>query len=125
VFGSAYALLIQAQYVARATAHHAHALQVARSNLEALRKYVGYADSALSTGVHTGAVWQCPQVYSINREVIYVEYRPFYTVTQTTLGSGVSYKTVAYEVRWDEKSITGMHENGLAVSTVISSALNR
>lgn len=125
VFGGVYALLIQSQYVARATAQHAHALQVARSNIEALRKHVGYADAALSAGAHTGAIWACPQIYSIDDDVVYLQYNPSYTVTETSLGGGVSYKTVDFQVQWNGQSITGTRQHTLEMSTVISSALNR
>jgi len=123
--GGICAALIQTRYLARATAHRAHALQIARSNLEALRKQLGYADPALSDGTHTGLLWTCPQVYSVDGEVVYVDYRSSYAVNTTDLGDGVSYKTVNFTVSWDEKNFAGVAEHSVQANTSIASCLNR
>jgi len=126
VMGGVHALVVQAQYLARAAAHRAHALQIVRSNLEALRKQVGYADVALSTGTHTGLVWTCPQIYSIGDTVVYVDYASSYDVTETDLGHGVFYKTIDFTVSWDEAYVGGgTKTHSVDAETVIASSLDR
>ncbi len=127
VVGSMYASLIQARYLARVTAHRAHALQICRSNIEALRQEVGYADPFLNEGLHTEMPSTVPQVVEIDGRVMFVEYNPYYFVTNVALlgNPHVSYKEVYFFVDWLEQTLSGAREHRIKMNTAISSSLNR
>jgi Tfp pilus assembly protein PilV len=129
VMGVAAAGLIQARYIARATAHKAHALQIARSNIEALRYSYGYADPALSvtTGseTHTNMPSDLPQILMVGDREVAVNYVPYYTVSETNLGSGFTYKRVCFVVNWDEPTFTGNKPLSVQADTIIASVLDR
>ena len=126
VLGASFAAVLQARYLARVVANRTHAIQIARSNLETLREEMGYNDSALTTGVvHTNMPSELPQIYSVDSQVVYVDYEPSYTVTKTDLGYGVSYKTVNFTVTWNESIFRNTVQHSVNADTVISSALNR
>jgi type II secretory pathway pseudopilin PulG len=129
VMGTCAVALIQARFLARATTHKAHALQVARSNLEALRYSYGYADPALSvTGSgqsHTNMPSDLPQILTVGDREVAVDYAPSYTVTETTVATGFRYKTVSFIVSWDEPVYSGTQRLSVQTATVIASVLDR
>ena len=130
VMGSIFAGLIQARFLARATAHQANAMQIARSNIEALRHSFGYADATLSvTGTgqsHTNMPSDLPQVLTVGNMSVGVNYAPSYTVKETTLaGSNICYKTVNFVVSWDEQLFLTTKRLSVNADTVIASVLDR
>ena len=125
VVGGSLIAAMQARYLARAAAHQAHALQICRANLEALRYAYGYADPALSVGTHTNMPSTVPQIISVGGQVMQVAYAPSYTVAESTLGSNFCYKTVLFTVTWNEQSMGTQRPLSATMNTVIASVLNR
>jgi Tfp pilus assembly protein PilV len=129
VMAAAVGGIAQARFMIRSAAHHAYALQVARSNLEALRFSFGYADPALSpTDVgqtHTNMPSDLPRILTIGGRDVSVDYSPSYTVTETTLAGGYSYKSVNFMVTWQEPMLTGYRQLSVAADTVISEVMDR
>lgn len=129
VMGSIFTGLIQARFMARATAHQANALQIARSNIEALRYSYGYEDPALNVTTngqsHTNMPSDLPQILTVGNLSIGVTYSPSYTITETSLAGGFQYKTVNFVVSWDEPSFSTAKRLSVNVDTVIASVLDR
>jgi prepilin-type N-terminal cleavage/methylation domain-containing protein len=129
VMGSSMAALIQARFLARAASHQAYALQVARSNIEALRYSFGYADPVLSVTApgtsHTNMPSDLPRLLTVGDRNVWVDYRPSYTVAETTLAGGLKYKTVNFQVTWNEPTFRGSKPLSVRLNTVIASVLDR
>jgi prepilin-type N-terminal cleavage/methylation domain-containing protein len=126
VVGGAMAGLLQARYLGRAASHRVHALQMCRSNVEALRSSFGYADSALDTGfTHTNMPSDVPYIVSVGGKILNVNYTSTYTVVETDLGLGARYKTVVYRVVWDERCLGGYVPQQAEMSTVIALGMDR
>ena len=127
--GGIFTGLMQARYLARAVLHQSHALQVCRSNLEALRYSFGYNDAALAVtspgSPHTAMPSDVPQLLEVGGKVLAVDYTPTYTVTETVLGAGFSYKTVTINVTWDERTVGGTIPHSIEANTVIASCMDR
>ena len=129
VIGGVIGSLIQARFLTRAAEHQAYALQIARSNLEALRRSFGYADPALSPNAqgttHTNMASDMPQVLMSGSRLVDVTYIPSYTVTQTDLGNGILYKTVNFTVTWNEPTFGRDMAMSVNADTVIASVMDR
>lgn len=127
--GSCLSALLEARFVARAASHQAYAIQVARSNIEALRYSFGYADPVLAVTAagasHTNMPSDLPRILNVGDCSVAVDYRPSYTVQETTLAGGMRYKTVRFTVNWNEPMFRGTKPLSVQVDTVIASVLDR
>ncbi len=125
--GGVLSCLVHARYLARVAAHRAQAIQVARSNIEALRYSLGYADAALQPAgsPHTNMPSDVPHIVEVAGQTLNVDYIPHYTVVESNMGFGFSYKIIGFEVEWVEPLLYSSITHTVRVNTIIASAMDR